>query len=279
MRNPRLRRSISLVVGAISSTTLAITVLRHWGESPNESWFTVVVASTFVTLFALVAIVVYHANVSMRNRLESGHRLLAKWTVSPTEWQKFTADESVRIAAGRRNTFKLRPEQLANGVHVIIAENAIMIDNDFYHLDGLQSLQWLPDTPPCFEYNMITAGKNGSVRWNVRFPVANGAEPLARVVWDYEHRKGQRFDPDVVDRRMRRMRVGGLIVGIASTPALLYAISNLRNRTMEDATVWALIIGVVGVPVPLATSLIAHIMLRSNKRSKTTVPLQPPASQ
>jgi hypothetical protein len=262
MRNPGKRRNISVVVGAIALATLVLTLALHRGDSALGAWFTVVVISAHVTVFALVGLVVFQANHRMRVRLERGERMLAKWTLTAEQWRTFAADEVERKAAGRNNNFKVRPDRVDDGARVLIAENAIMIDDDFYHLGRMRGLQWLPDALPCLEYNMNTAGKSGSVKWNVRIPVPPDAEAQARAVWDYVHRPGQHAPPHVKATRFRRARAGGLVVAAVATPALVFTVNNLRRQEMPEFGLLALFVGLIGVPIGLFVSVLSHVMLR-----------------
>lgn len=263
MRNSGKRRSISLVVTIVAGATLALTVASNRGESALGSWFTIAVITSFFTVGAAIATMVFHFNHRLRQRLIAGHRQLARWTLSPAEWQQFVTDEARRKAEGRHNNFKAASTPADTGVDVFVAENAIMIDGDFYHLGYMRGLQWIPDELPCLEYNMVTSGKSGSVRWNVRFPVAPGAEPLARKIWDYVHPPVQPGTEDKEARRLDRIRKFGLIAGIAFLPLMLYGIFILRAGSRETSTLVALIVGLMGFAIGLLSFLLGHFLYRA----------------
>lgn len=262
MRNPAKRRNITLAVAAVGASTLVATILQNRGRSPVDGrWFAVVIVSFFVTLFAMVAVAVYQVHTRWRERLRRGHKRLAQWALTPAEWEQFRINDKTWRKSGRTNSLKLRKELATSDVEVIIAQDALMVDDDFYSLGALRDLQWIPESPPSLEYNMVTMAKNGAVRWNIRLPVAASAEAQARAVWDYVHRPV----PDNTARTIRRFRFArtlGLMVAAISVAALVFARMSHGTQEMRSSMLWALVCGSVGLPAGLISSAILHWQLR-----------------
>ncbi|MEP6833918.1 MAG: hypothetical protein ABJB74_11010 [Gemmatimonas sp.] len=265
MRNPAKRRNISLVVATSGLATLGTTLLLHKHDAVLGAWFGVVLASFFVSLLSLVAVVVYQVHVRWIARLNRGAERLAQWTVSPTEWQQFRANDKVWRNSGRPNSFKPRKDANAD-VEVIVAKNALMVDNDFYSLGALRGLQWIPETPPSLEYNMVTQSKSGSIKWNIRLPVATNAEPQARAVWNYVHRAVP-VDSAKRLRRLRLARTLGLVCAVLSAAALIYARVTYGNQSLQTSMLTALIFGVIGLPGTLLLSLLSHWQVQKVERT------------
>lgn len=275
MRNPTKRRTASTVVAAIGAVALATTIVVNRGRSPIDgAWFAIVIASSFVILFAIVGIITYHVHVRWIARLNRGHRRLAQWTLSAAEWEQFRTNDKAWRDTGRPNSLKLRKDGTASNVAVIIAQDALMVDDDFYHLGTLRGLQWIPETPPSLEYNMVTVTKNGSVKWNIRLPVAAGADAQARAVWDYVHRPVS-FDVARSIRRFRYSRVAGLVVAALSGFALIYTRAYYVNEVASHQ-LWYFVGGAVGLPVGLLVAAVCHWQLQviareSRNRGKRSV--------
>ncbi|MEO7360387.1 MAG: hypothetical protein ABI120_08655 [Gemmatimonadaceae bacterium] len=268
MRNARGRRTISLWIATVAVLTLVVTIATHEKGTGPGAWFGVVLASFFTSLFSVVALITFHLHVRWQQKLERGDRFLAKWRVLPAEWAQFREREKARLDAGRGNNIRVRRISEETGVDVIVAQDSLMIDNDFFKLVEILGLQYLPETPPCLEYNMVTRGKNGSVRWNIRFPVATGAEAGARAIWDYVNAPKPPVDEAKRARRFRVARVIGLIVGIVSLPLFVFGFT-IRSTTENQAQVLTcLVIGMMGTPLGFFISGLSHWMLRGAKSKK-----------
>lgn len=265
MRNPTKRRTASIVVAVVGAVALTTTIVLNRGRSPVDgAWFAMVIMSFFVTLFAIVGAITFHVHARWIARLKRGDKRLAQWSLSPAEWKQFRINDRAWREAGRSNSLKLRKEKSATNIDVTIAQDALMVDDDFYHLGALRGLQWIPETPPCLEYNMVTSGKNGSVKWNIRFPMSAGAEAQARAVWDHVHR------PMPVNlarsiRRFRRSRVAGLVVAVLSGVVLLLTRGHFEQRA-QSPMLWLFVAALIGLPVGLFLVAFCHWQLRAIAR-------------
>jgi len=265
MRNPTKRRSASVVVAVVAAVTLTTTIVLNRGRSPVDgAWFAMVIASFFVTLFAIVGVITFHVHVRWIARLKHGDKRLAQWSLTPAEWEQFRINDKTWRDTGRSNILKLRKDAVASNIEVTIAQDALMVDDDYYHLGAMRGLQWIPETPPCLEFNMVTSGKNGSVKWNIRLPMAAGADTQARAVWDYVHR------PMPVNlgrsiRRYRFSRVAGLVVALLSGTVLLFTRKYYVGQ-LSTHQLWYFVTGAVGLPVGLFVSALSHWQLRAMTR-------------
>jgi len=258
MRNPRSRRNISLAV-LLAGVGYVVLIPRTTALDPRQSAvFGTLVAACLVSLIALIGTIAYHVTHQRHQRLLRGERLLARWTLSPSEWAQFRENERNRASGGRDNSVKVRREREANGIDVVITEESLMVDDDFYHLSEMRGLQWLPESPPCLDFRMVTAGKSGSVAWHIRFPTAASAESLARVPWDvFQKRLAPRDEQQRISsfRLARRVSVA---ITIVSAFALLFAWRYYGDRSMQTPMLTAMVGGMIGFPVGLFTAGLTH---------------------
>ncbi|MEP6780541.1 MAG: hypothetical protein ABJC26_11675 [Gemmatimonadaceae bacterium] len=263
MRNPKKRRDVSAIFVLIGIAAFAITMALFRGEpAAHDSWLGSVVLSFFVTLIATVGLVVFQGHYRRREKLLNGYKHLAKWTVSPADLALFRENEKKHNAVGRGNALKIRKESNSTGFDVIVSQESIMVDDDFYGFVDRRGLQWLPDVPPSLEFNMVTASKNGSVRWNIRLPVPANAEAGARTVWDYFNRP--QLAPNLA-KRYQSMKKFGVVCTLFSAPVMLFAVKFLGNESMKSAALASLIVGFVGMTTGISTFVVAHVLLRKSK--------------
>lgn len=267
MRNSRRRRNISGTIAIAALIVVATTVPLQLKSSGPGPYFAAMYVSILTSLFSVVAWITFHLYLRWESQLERGDRLLAKWHVSAAEWALFRANDKARLDEGRQNTVKVRRECEQSGVDVIVAENALRVDNDFFTLSDVIGLQYLPETPPVLEYNMLSRTKSGSIRWNIRFPVATDANVGARAVWDYVYRPKPPVD---FERRRRKWRIGrtvGLAMALGSFPLLVFGLTNRGNVQIQTVVLTCLIVGFIGVPFGLFLAWLTNHLLRNERKS------------
>lgn len=264
MRNARSRRNISLAIATVAIATMVITVATHERGTGPGTWFGVFLASMFTSIFSVVALVTFHLHVRWQRQLERGDKFIAKWTVSPAEWAQYRENEKARVAAGRQNSVKVRSTSEETGVSVLVAQDSLMIDDDFFKLVEILGLQYLTETPPVLEYNMVTRGKGSPVKWNIRFPVSTDAAASvgARAIWDYVYRPRPPVDREKLARRFRVVRTLSFIVGSVSLPLLVYALNYQEIPEQQTTVLPALIIGFLGTPLGFLIGALSHWRVR-----------------
>jgi hypothetical protein len=262
MRNPRLRRNISLAA-LVAGVAYLVGVFGVLKITPaEEGLFGGAIAAFIGSILAIVGIIAYHVTLQRQRRLLRGERLLARWTVLPDEWKRFRENERKRASGGKDNTIKVRADHDVNGINVVVTEESLMVDDDFYHLGDMRGLEWFPEAPPCLDFTMVTSTKGASVRWHLRFPTAAGAEPGARVIWDYVQKRLAPVDKRHQIPRWRAARWISLVVALGSALALVYARTHFDEVATQKSVIVALIGGVFGLPLGLSISAIAHWWLK-----------------
>lgn len=138
----------------------------------------------------------------------------------------------------------MRSASEATGIGIVITEESLLVDDDFYHLTAeMRALHWLPESPPCLDFTMVTSGKR-SVTWHIRFPATASAE-LARVPWDHFQ---QRLAPREEHGRIPNFRIArqlSVIVTAVSAVALVFAWYHYGNRSMQTPVLATMIGGML----------------------------------
>ncbi|MEP6765835.1 MAG: hypothetical protein ABJB66_16085 [Gemmatimonadaceae bacterium] len=263
MRNPKRRRDVAALLVVIGISAIAIPLGLHHDETPSQgAWFGIVLAGFIDLALAATAFTVFNISYRQREKLLAGYKQLAKWTVSPAELQQFRANEKRHKDVGRNNSLNVRKQSDVVGFDVIVSQEAVMADEDFYVFTDRRGLQWLPDVPPSLEFNMVTANKNGSLRWNIRIPVPSDAEASARIVWDYFNRPT--IAPNLT-KRYRAMRKFGLICLLIAQLPLLFAVVNPKHVPLQTSVIVAIIIGAIGSFIGIFAALLAQMLLKKSK--------------
>jgi len=257
MRSPRQKRNISVVLLAVGVSYLVLAFTALNVTPANELLFGTVLLAFFGSIFALTGVIAFRVTLARHARLLRGHRLLATWTVSPQEWQQFLANQP-HFAGERKNTITVNPERSLHGVKVVVTEESVMVDDDFYHLTELRGLQWHETPPPCLDFRMVTTGKNGSVTWHIRFPAAAGTEIAVRAVWDYFQQRLAPTEPRRLIPRYRVARTACVVMACVSALLLVFARATYGVAAMRTPMLVAMVTGLLGLPLGVVVGAITH---------------------
>jgi hypothetical protein len=218
MRNPRRKVGYGLAVALLGGgAALAAAFSADWiGAVPSA------VITSFGGIFAIFGLFGVLMSVFAaigHARLMSGRGVIARWHITPDEWDRFRALDAIRAAQGPTllNELPIRHETPTQGVDVIVGRTQLIVDGSYHTLRfrGLPELRgvgWLnaPADPECLEFALLyPAGRYGGARLlSLRVPVASSArEDGVRV---YHHFKSSlpKFRPGLAYRRP------GLVFGL-----------------------------------------------------------------
>jgi hypothetical protein len=183
MRNVEKRRNIAAACAVAGAGYLVVFAALRVGPE-HEVLFGGAIASFLTVMFGVTFVGVYHAATRQRQRLLRGERLLARWTIRDEVWTQFLAQQEARTD-GTKNLIKVRPRRDTPGVPVVMTEESLMVDDDFFHLGELRELTWHETVPPYFDFHCVTYTKSSVVHYYLRVP-ATDSDPVAmRKAWDY----------------------------------------------------------------------------------------------
>ncbi|MEO7997074.1 MAG: hypothetical protein ABI852_06490 [Gemmatimonadaceae bacterium] len=215
-------------------------------------------------LLALIAIPIYHLEVSRYNRLLRGVDVIARWFVSPGDWKQFVHDEPARNSApgANSNIVDLNPPMSAEGVEVVIGKNSLIVGGDFHSLPraGISRTtgpSWVGGYPPSLEFQVSAPNTTETTsEWTLRFPVAANAHSAAIEVQSYYLNRSPEL---YVERDPQRMRRIGLAMATGGAVALVAGLL-AWGREINPTLLLVLVIG--GVLVTPGGLLIAFVWHR-----------------
>lgn len=129
-------------------------------------------------------------------RLLAGRGVIARWQVTPAEWDRFRAFDAARTAqdASLINDLRIRKATPEAGVDVIVGRKQLMVDGSYhvlrpFGLPELRAVRWLPAPadPECLEFTLAyPRGRYGGIRLcSLRVPVAFSARPAGVRVFEH----------------------------------------------------------------------------------------------
>jgi hypothetical protein len=148
----------------------------------------------FIFLWALLSAIGYA-------RLMSGKNVIARWHVSPNDWDRFRVLDKVRASEHLylRNDMRIRKSTPPKGVDVIVGRGKIVVDGSYHSIAGRsydgRYVNWLnaPADPECLEFpKSYPRSKGGSVELTLRVPVPAAARAEGVKVFDFYRAKDKK---------------------------------------------------------------------------------------
>jgi hypothetical protein len=141
-------------------------------------------------LWALLALPFVQRTLLADTRLRKGDDALARWAVTPTDWNRFVIAERERSAvpgapANLVSTSRRVPPE---GLEVIIGRDAIIVGDEYHPLRALGRLgpagpAWVSLPLPALQYHVaVTDATDTLVDRVIRVPVAQSAQAAARAL-------------------------------------------------------------------------------------------------
>ena len=272
MRNPARKIWLNLVLLAVGA---ALFVTGASGvERTGEDWRSIAVMVAGATLAPIALMFVIFALLHTRGlgKLRAGVGVIARWSVTPEEWEQFRAFDRIRAASGANLANEMiYDEERPSWPVAIIGGRKSAVIGDSYHvlrrggIPALTALYWLPPPadPECIEFHVAYPRyRSTSLRLTLRFPVP--ARYRAEGVRVYEH-----FAPLVVPRQAIALRNPAKTIRIALAVAAAGAAafawgywSASRSDGQDLVPLVAAIVGAIGGATALLIALITAILSR-----------------
>jgi hypothetical protein len=272
MRNPQAKIWIYLLLAALGIAAVVFGFEPHQRIGDDRVKTGLAIAGMIVTPIALVQLATALLFARGRSKLQAGVDLLARWMVTPGEWERFRAFDRIRAAAapGLINDIAYDEERPESAVEVRVGKHSAQV-GDSYHvlrpwgIPGLQQIYWLPAPadPECLEFHVIYPRRYGAgIRMTVRFPVSPAARADAVRVYEYFAPKMVRR-PSLAMRNPPRTIVICLIVAFFAASAAVWGFARATAGHGDEITpLMAAIFGTITAPAALLVALITVIMAR-----------------
>jgi hypothetical protein len=190
LRKKSAYAAASALVGA------GILLANYTTDRQGETAYSIIfVASFTVTVLSFAVLVIFLLAAFGQARLMSGKGVIARWHVSPAEWDRFRAFDAARGAQHPSlcNELNLQKATPAGGVEVMVGRRQLIVDGSYHALSGIPALTGIywhpaPVDPECIEFGLVYPGGQygGAKRLSLRVPVpAHSREAGVRVYWHY----------------------------------------------------------------------------------------------
>jgi hypothetical protein len=231
MRSPLLKAFLWLLA-ALTGTALLVAVVSQRGELGKAAIILGGLAGLALFVLGGIFLLVLLRPAFGEARLRGGFGVIARWSVSPEEWELFRAFDAARGAEqkGTLNVLRKRKRRPRRPVGVLVGHRQILVDGSYHGLNRfgvpeLRAVGWLrlPGRPECLEFDL--AYPRGDTGWvipaRLRVPVPPAAQgPAAKA---FEHFRAPNLVPPegLADRHPWLVIGGGGAVAMLSVGAAL----------------------------------------------------------
>ena len=238
MRNPGRKVLLFGAMLALGAALIALGANRY--PDNGEDWLAIALIATGFTLapFGLVFGVTAAFHVRGQALLLAGVRRLARWHLTPAQWDAFRAFDGTRHAEDFHrlaNDMWIRKRTPSGGVDVIVGERSLLIDGSYHPLrprglPELRAIGWLDNSaragrpPDCLEFELVyPRGRYGGVQLTtLRVPFPPEARADAVRVYEFFAPKLVRKPAIALRNPQRTLQVAGGMLAI-SLPALAWS--------------------------------------------------------
>jgi len=210
-------------------------------------------------------------------RLSAGRGLLARWRVSPTEWEFFRRYDAERSRQGPTlfNELSLRPETQNVGVDVIVGVRHLIADGSYHVLrprgiPELRAVRWLGQAPAleCLEFGIAYPRRSGgSVALSVRVPVSAAARDQARRAFDHYRALLSTIPKEGLAFRKRKLVLGGGLVFMLISAVVAGAGWAMQAGGVDGETS-AIVIG-IGIAGTIGAAFVTTVLALATRTAST----------
>ena len=272
MRKPQVKVWIYLLLAAAAIAAVAYGFEPHQRIGDDKLKTGLAIGGLIVLPVALVQLATAFFLGRGQAKLQAGTDLLARWLVTPDEWERFRTFDRIRAgsATGLANDIVYDEERPERAVEVRIGKHSAQV-GDSYHVlrpwgvPGLQQLYWLPAPadPECLEFHVVYPRRYGSGVWmTVRIPISPAAR--ADAIRVYEH-----FAPRMVRKQALALRNPPRTIGICMIVAFTAAgaawwgfARGHAGGGQDMAPLAAAVAGTIIAPVALLLAFLTIILSR-----------------
>jgi hypothetical protein len=194
MRNPARKALYLLAAVLLGSALIWVGAERH--ERIGEGWSTTGPILVGLMIAPIPFVFLIQALFAIRGRalLLAGHRVIARWHVHPSEWERFRGLDARRSAGpdSSINDLWIRRAAPSEPVEVIVGETSALVDGSYHvlrpgGLPELREVRWLEGPPACLEFALLypRSRYGPPVPTTLRIPVPPAARADAGRILDH----------------------------------------------------------------------------------------------
>lgn len=211
MRNPRRNIGYSLAVVLLGGATALAAAFSadRIGDVPSAL---ITSLGGICAIFGLFGVLMSVFAAIDHARLMSGRGVIARWRITPDEWDRFRAFDAKRAAQAPSlvNELRINEDTPKQGVDVIVGRTQLIVDGSYHTLrfrglPELRAVGWLnaPADPECLEFALLyPAGRYGGAKLlSLRVPVAPSAREAGVRVYHHFQSSLPKFRPGLAYRR------------------------------------------------------------------------------
>ena len=210
-------------------------------------------------------------------RLSAGRGSIARWRVSPTEWEFFRRYDAERCRQSPTlfNELRLRTETAQVGIDVIVGVRHLIVDGSYHVLrprgiPELRAVRWLGEPPglECLEFGIAYWRRSGgSVALSLRVPVSAAARDQARRAFDHYRALLSTIPKEGLAFRKRKLVLGGgLVVMLAS--AVVAGTGWAMHASGVDRETSAIVIA-IGIAGAIAAAFVTAVLALATRTAST----------
>lgn len=264
MRNPRKKIWIYMAMLGVGVVLAAIGA--NGIERSGEDWRWIIMLFVGLGLAPISLMFLIFALLHTRGlaKLRAGEDIVARWSITPGEWEVFRTFDRIRAESGPNlaNDLTYDDERQPLPVEIIVGRKSALI-GDSYHvlrkggIPGMEAVGWLPPpaNPECLEFRIVYMRHRAPpVRMTLRFPVPTRYRAEGVKVYDY-------FAPLLPRRQGFALRRPGTTIRVALAVAAVCALAFIwglsQAKLVEGDNIAPLLAAVFGAIIGVAALLIA----------------------
>ncbi len=226
MRDPLRKAGTWSILGVLGASGFLLAVFR-FDQLGSVAGIAALIVGAALLPFSIVMLPLSLLAAVGHARLLTGVGVIARWRLTPTEWERFRMVDAVRTAqhAALINELNMRRPTPVDGVEVIFGRRQVIVDGSYHQLrpgglPELHSVGWLgpPADPECLEFGVLYPGGRfgGAKPFALRVPVAPAAREAGVAVYRHFEAIIPKFRPGLAYRRPALVIGGGLVVALAA---------------------------------------------------------------
>lgn len=197
MRNPLHKALWSIGLCALGAGAVLLGYIAHAQLGKTTSTIVAIIGLSLAIIFLFTFFWALFSAIGYA-RLIAGHDVIARWHVTPADWDRFRTFDKVGAAEdpSLRNDMRIRKQTPSQGVDVIVGRGSIIVDFSYHSISGRagggRQINWLnaPVDPECIEFpKSYPRSRGGTVDLTLRVPVP--APARAEGVRVFEHYRGK----------------------------------------------------------------------------------------